>query len=438
MSIRQTAVASRELNAAFIEAVMGTEKGKLVPLEREKLSIGRSSEADIVVQADGVSRIHAYLVHAPEGWFIRDNGSKNGIQINGSPVQEAWLQTGDIVQVGTFVFRFSDPGGGDAGAGMDAGSNDPVMADFAGSGAMDPMAMAPGMETGAPPKKKPNRRVLLYAVVGLVLGGVFYMNSMETDPNAASSSSSSATTAPMAEEGDQIGQNLDKTIQSAEKRKIALVEVQKLRTELRDIEKKLKNDDPAQKLELEEQDALIEKRKEVEGKLRKQMIDLSAAEEPDMQVDASKWADTGRQQKRLEGLDDPSLKAAEQEMAKLDWSNGSLREAEQFFKRGQREYMSKNYGRAIDSFSTALALYRGHVLADRYLRRTLYEVENEARKQMELGVQYFSSLQYQRAMFHFSEVSSLMQHRTTDPMVSEAEKYVTLCRKALQAAELFP
>lgn len=434
MSIRQTAVASREMNAAFIEAVMGTEKGRLVPLDREKISIGRSNEADIVVQADGVSRVHAHLVRAEEGWFIRDNGSKNGIQVNGANVQEAWLQTGDIVQVGTFVFRFSDPAAGDASAGVSGGMDQqPVMEDVGGG--LDPMAMGQGLEA-APAKKKPNRRVLLYLIVGLVIGGAFYLNSMETDPNAPAASSSATTT--KAEEGDQIGQNLDKTIDSAEKRKTALVEVQKLRTELRDIEKKLKNDDPALKLPIEEQDALIERRKEVESKLRKQMIQLSAAEEPDMQIDANKWAETGRQQKRLEGLDDPSLKAAETEMAKLDWTNGSLREAEQFFKRGQREYMSKNYGRAIDAFSTALALYRGHVLADRYLRRTLYEVESEARKQMELGVQYFSSLQYARAMFHFGEVSALMQHRTTDPMVSEAEKYITLCRKALQAAELFP
>ena len=140
----------------------------------------------------------------------------------------------------------------------------------------------------------------------------------------------------------------------------------------------------------------------------------------------------------LKGIEDPELGKAETEMQQLDWSNSSLREAEQFFRRGQREYMSKNYNRAIDQFQTALSLYRGHRLAEKYLRLTMYEAEVKAKNHMAMGIQYFQSLQYQRAIFHFTEVIGLMQHRSTEAIVGESERYISLSKRRLQAAELFP
>jgi tetratricopeptide (TPR) repeat protein len=132
------------------------------------------------------------------------------------------------------------------------------------------------------------------------------------------------------------------------------------------------------------------------------------------------------------------LKQAEQDMAKLDWSNSTLREAEQYFRKGQREYLSRNFGRSIESFQTALSLFRGHELADKYLRLAVYNAEQEAKRHMEAGIRYFESLQYQRAIYHFNEVISLMAHRPSEAIVSESEKYIVLSKKRLQAAELFP
>jgi tetratricopeptide (TPR) repeat protein len=137
-------------------------------------------------------------------------------------------------------------------------------------------------------------------------------------------------------------------------------------------------------------------------------------------------------------MEDPLLKKAEQEMARLDWSNTSLREAEQYFRRGQREYLNKNYQRAIEAFRAALSLYGGHLLADRYLRRAVYETEIEAKNQMATAIQYYESLQYARAIHHFKEVISLMSHRPNEPIVKEAGRYIQQAELRLQAAELFP
>ena len=57
---------------------------------------------------------------------------------------------------------------------------------------------------------------------------------------------------------------------------------------------------------------------------------------------------------------------------------------------------------------------------------------------MELGVQYFESLQYSRAIYHFTEVVNLMSHRPTEPIVGEADRYIQQAKRRLQAAELFP
>jgi len=141
---------------------------------------------------------------------------------------------------------------------------------------------------------------------------------------------------------------------------------------------------------------------------------------------------------KLQGIKDPTLTRVEQEVDGLDWSNNSVKESEQYFRRGQRDYTNKNYHRAIEAFSTALSLNRTHELADYYLRLTLYEVEVEAKKNMEIGRKYFESMQYARAMYHFNEVVSLMQHRPTEKIISDAEKYIQQCKRRLQAAEQFP
>jgi pSer/pThr/pTyr-binding forkhead associated (FHA) protein len=93
----------------YIELLIGKGKGKIYELSRDRLSIGRSEESDILFPSDAVSRIHALLSKDSGGWTIRDNQSKNGIQVNGSRTDNQRLSSGDLVQVGDFVFRFVDP-----------------------------------------------------------------------------------------------------------------------------------------------------------------------------------------------------------------------------------------------------------------------------------------------------------------------------------------
>ena len=81
--------------------------GKRMVVGAEGAVLGRSRDCDIVLGDANVSRHHAQIRPAGEGWTIADMGSTNGIVINGRRVREpAPLRAGDEVELGTSTLRF--------------------------------------------------------------------------------------------------------------------------------------------------------------------------------------------------------------------------------------------------------------------------------------------------------------------------------------------
>jgi hypothetical protein len=74
-------------------------------LLRARLTIGRSSECQLVVTDDTVSRRHAELRAQDGRWLLRDLGSSNGTWVNGRRVIEAEVRPGDVVQLGAYELR---------------------------------------------------------------------------------------------------------------------------------------------------------------------------------------------------------------------------------------------------------------------------------------------------------------------------------------------
>jgi hypothetical protein len=69
--------------------------------------LGRSRDCDIVLADANVSRHHAEIRPAGEGWTIADLGSTNGVVVNGRPARGAVpLAAGDQVELGTSKLRF--------------------------------------------------------------------------------------------------------------------------------------------------------------------------------------------------------------------------------------------------------------------------------------------------------------------------------------------
>lgn len=328
----QKNVLAGRVSPPYLEQVLGPDKGKIFELLADQLAIGRTPDNDIVIESHAVSRNHAILDRTREGFFkIRDNGSKNGIQVNGKLVIELRLTHGDLIQIGDFAFRFNEP-------------------DLTGNA--DPESQAGYPIVDSFPSQ--SRRPLLYGILFIILGLVAWFHfSQGPEEKSGKKDSDDQITAEMGGADTTYGA----TVSSSTK---------------------------------------------------------------------------------IAGLEDPALTRAEQQLKVSETSDLGSREAEQYFRRGQREYLNKNYHRAIEAFQAALAFQHNHVQAKDYLRLAVREAEAEAKKHQQMAIRYFESLQYSRAIYHFTEVINLMSHRVSDPMIIEAEKYIGLAKRRMEAAELFP
>jgi pSer/pThr/pTyr-binding forkhead associated (FHA) protein len=77
------------------------------------LTIGRAEIADIRINNGFLSRLHARVVSTPQGVYIEDVDSKNGIRVNTKLTPRQELKHGDVVDLGRLRFRFIDTVTGD-------------------------------------------------------------------------------------------------------------------------------------------------------------------------------------------------------------------------------------------------------------------------------------------------------------------------------------
>lgn len=62
--------------------------------------LGRDPGCDVVLNDSKCSRRHAVVEEGPEGVVVRDEGSANGIHVNGRRVEKAFLKPGDTLRLG--------------------------------------------------------------------------------------------------------------------------------------------------------------------------------------------------------------------------------------------------------------------------------------------------------------------------------------------------
>jgi len=84
----------------------GPLKDSTIPLSEGEVTIGREASNGIAVVDPSVSRKHCVL-SAQDGRFrVRDLDSRNGTLVNGTGVEEHWLQHGDEIAAGDSSFVF--------------------------------------------------------------------------------------------------------------------------------------------------------------------------------------------------------------------------------------------------------------------------------------------------------------------------------------------
>ena len=77
----------------------GNEICRRIELNRESYSLGRDEDCDLVFDLPRISRKHAFLTQASQGYIARDNDSSNHIYVNGDRVDEKLLESGDILSI---------------------------------------------------------------------------------------------------------------------------------------------------------------------------------------------------------------------------------------------------------------------------------------------------------------------------------------------------
>jgi predicted component of type VI protein secretion system len=77
-----------------------------IPLERDRLSIGRRAGNDVCLPYPAVSGEHAAVVPVTAGAVIEDLGSTNGTFVNGKRVPRQFLHDGDRIDIGRQRFLY--------------------------------------------------------------------------------------------------------------------------------------------------------------------------------------------------------------------------------------------------------------------------------------------------------------------------------------------
>jgi pSer/pThr/pTyr-binding forkhead associated (FHA) protein len=99
-------------DVARVLVVGGPATGRSLPLvvPDRVYRVGRAPECDLVLPDDDVSREHAAFERRWQGVFVRDLGSKNGVEIDGSRVTgERRLRDGESARLGASELRVDDP-----------------------------------------------------------------------------------------------------------------------------------------------------------------------------------------------------------------------------------------------------------------------------------------------------------------------------------------
>jgi pilus assembly protein CpaF len=86
------------------------DDGRRVEVPGPELSIGRTGPEGLVLDAQGVSRRHARIVHAGGGLAVEDLGSTNGTRVDGVRVEgRAPLLPGSVLEIGVVRLRVEGP-----------------------------------------------------------------------------------------------------------------------------------------------------------------------------------------------------------------------------------------------------------------------------------------------------------------------------------------
>ena len=75
-------------------------------LNKERMTIGRKSHNDIVIDNLAVSGEHAAIVTILNDSFLEDLDSTNGVAVNGEQIKKHFLQNNDVIEIGKYRLKY--------------------------------------------------------------------------------------------------------------------------------------------------------------------------------------------------------------------------------------------------------------------------------------------------------------------------------------------
>lgn len=93
--------------SAWVRLTLGRNEGKEWPIDSAQTFLGRSETAQIPLFGDpNIAAIHASIQKQGHNYYLVDGGTPMGTGLNGQRIQNAQLNSGDVIQIGSFNLQF--------------------------------------------------------------------------------------------------------------------------------------------------------------------------------------------------------------------------------------------------------------------------------------------------------------------------------------------
>src|SRR5690606_16330074 len=102
VTVTEPSTPERPVDAGQLGVLWVAPEERFTPLA-DGLTVGRGSSADVVLEGNGISRLHARFRRDGPLWLIEDLGSKNGTRVNRRPLSLAPVEEQTVVRVGDWV-----------------------------------------------------------------------------------------------------------------------------------------------------------------------------------------------------------------------------------------------------------------------------------------------------------------------------------------------
>jgi DNA-binding NtrC family response regulator len=85
----------------------GPDAGRSASVGKGGLVIGSADDCGLTLTDPTVSRRHAEIARTAEGYLLQDLGSTNGVLVDGTRVERAWLRDGTVLGMGKTILRIA-------------------------------------------------------------------------------------------------------------------------------------------------------------------------------------------------------------------------------------------------------------------------------------------------------------------------------------------